>query len=159
MCSHMLLVFLFAFFLTSHIFTLLATSISHFLTAGVKFSCCSPNEISHLCFSLSLCLFFSLSFADNTLENPDIEIISVFHFVFIDSFIVSPQLQDTVGHAISRQKISSCNWVALPVDWACGTDGRSLARCTVTWLPNFLGWIDYQISLAMELRYEEGYKI
>ena len=23
------------------------------------------------------------------------------------------------------------------------TDGRSFVRCTVTWLPNFLGWIDY----------------
>ena len=28
------------------------------------------------------------------------------------------------------------------------TDGR----CTVTWLPNFLGWVDYDISLAMGLR-------
>ena len=32
------------------------------------------------------------------------------------------------------------------------TDGPSLARCTVTWLPNFLGWVDYHISLAMGLR-------
>ena len=36
------------------------------------------------------------------------------------------------------------------------TDGRSLGRsvawCTVTWLPNFLGWVDYHISLAMGLR-------
>ena len=31
------------------------------------------------------------------------------------------------------------------------TDGRSLARCTVTWLPNFLGWVDYHFSLAMGL--------
>ena len=31
------------------------------------------------------------------------------------------------------------------------TDGRSLARCTVTWLPNFLGWVDYNIFLAMGL--------
>ena len=23
------------------------------------------------------------------------------------------------------------------------TDGRSFVRCTVTWLPNFLGWVDY----------------
>ena len=22
------------------------------------------------------------------------------------------------------------------------TDGQSLVRCTVTWLPNFLGWVD-----------------
>ena len=27
---------------------------------------------------------------------------------------------------------------------------RTDGRCTVTWLPNFLGWVDYQISLAME---------
>ena len=52
---------------------------------------------------------------------------------------------------------SSCIWVAIPVDWvilhwyACGADGRSLARCTVTWLPNFLGWVDYRIFLPMVL--------
>ena len=52
----------------------------------------------------------------------------------------------------------SCIWVAMPVDWvilhwyACGAYGRSLARCTVKWLPNFLGWVDYHISLAMGLR-------
>ena len=54
---------------------------------------------------------------------------------------------------------------AIPVDWvilhwyACGADGRSvgrsldrsLARCTATWLPNFLGWVDYHSSLAMGL--------
>ena len=55
-------------------------------------------------------------------------------------------------------KTLSCIWVAIPVDWvilhwyACGADGRSLARCTVTWLPNFLGWVDYHISLAMGRR-------
>ena len=55
-------------------------------------------------------------------------------------------------------KTLSCIWVPLPVDWVilhwytCGADGRSLARCTVTWSPNFLGWVDYHISLAMGLR-------
>ena len=40
----------------------------------------------------------------------------------------------------------------------CGGDGRSVdrsvgrSRCTVTWLANFLGWVDYHISLTMELR-------
>ena len=49
-------------------------------------------------------------------------------------------------------------WVAIPVDWvilhwyACGAGGRSLARCTVTWLPNFLGWVVYHIFLPMVLR-------
>ena len=32
------------------------------------------------------------------------------------------------------------------------TDGRSLARCTVTWLPNFLGWVVYHIFLSVVLR-------
>ena len=68
------------------------------------------------------------------------------------------------GHVVSFQiKLTlSCIWVAIPVDWVtlhwyvCGAEGRSLARslarCTVTWLPNFLGWVDYHISLAMGLR-------
>ena len=53
---------------------------------------------------------------------------------------------------------SSCIWVAIPVGWvilhwyACGADGRSVGRCTVTWLPNFLGWVDYHIFLPMVLR-------
>ena len=25
----------------------------------------------------------------------------------------------------------------------CGADGRADGRCTVTWLPNFLGWVDF----------------
>ena len=43
----------------------------------------------------------------------------------------------------------------------CLTDGRSLARCTVTWLPNFLVWVDYHISFAprLELRYDVQTKI
>ena len=36
--------------------------------------------------------------------------------------------------------------------YACGADGRSLVPCTVTCLPNFLRWVDYHISLAVELR-------
>ena len=40
-------------------------------------------------------------------------------------------------------------YVGVPV---VRTDYHSLARCTVTLLPNFLGWVDYHISLAMGLR-------
>ena len=39
-------------------------------------------------------------------------------------------------------------YIGMPV---MQTDGRSLARWTVTWLPNFLGWVDYQIFIGMEL--------
>ena len=63
------------------------------------------------------------------------------------------------GHAIFfPNKTLSCIWVAIPVDWiflhwyACGVDGRSGGRCTVTWLPNFLGWVVYHIFLPMVLR-------
>ena len=31
----------------------------------------------------------------------------------------------------------------------CGADGRSFVRCTVTWLPNFLGWVDFLSSLLL----------
>ena len=37
-------------------------------------------------------------------------------------------------------------YIGMPV---VRTDGRSVGRCTVTWLPNFLGWVDYHISLVM----------
>ena len=43
---------------------------------------------------------------------------------------------------------SSCIWLAIAVSWvishwyACGADGRAGGR-TVTWLPNFLGWVDF----------------
>ena len=35
-------------------------------------------------------------------------------------------------------------YIGMPVVW---TDGR-----TVTWLPKFLGWVDYHIFLGMGLR-------
>ena len=47
--------FLFTFFFSLSLsFTLVAASISHFLTAAKKFSCYSSNEIGLLCFFLSL---------------------------------------------------------------------------------------------------------
>ena len=53
---------------------------------------------------------------------------------------------------------SSCIWVAIPVDWVilhwytCCADGRSGGRCTVKWLPSFLGWVVYHIFLPTVLR-------
>ena len=41
--------------------------------------------------------------------------------------------------------------------WYGRTVARSLARCTVTWLPNFLGWVDYHISLAVGLRFRNTF--
>ena len=50
---------LFFFFSLPLIFTLVASSISHFLTASIKFTCYSSNEIGLLCF-LSLARALSL---------------------------------------------------------------------------------------------------
>ena len=103
----------------------MASSISHFVTAATKFSCCSSNKkMSSLFFiscSKSLSPFFSLSVAglpptfsfslsfscsifqicghDNS-SNTDAETIAAFRF--IDSSVVSA-LQDAGGYAISRQ--------------------------------------------------------
>ena len=100
-------VFLFTFFLLSLIFTLVASTISHFLTADTKFLCCSSKKkmypLFFICYSSSLSLsVFSLSFAGlsptlsfslslfqicghdkskhNTLDNTDTETISTFRF-------------------------------------------------------------------------------
>ena len=69
------------------------------------------------------------------------------------------------GHAISRfyitkqeglyqnkvnfSLVSTCNYILRWYAWGAGegTVGR-----TVTWLPKFLGWMDYQIFLGMGLR-------
>ena len=65
-CSRSLFFFTAAHFLLA----LVAASISHFVTAATKFSCCFSNKKCLLCFffffisrSRSLSLFFSLSFA------------------------------------------------------------------------------------------------
>ena len=64
------------------------------------------------------------------------------------------------GHAISFQikpwvafwlpyLLIELFYIGMPV---VRTDGRAGGRCTFTWLPNFLGWVVYHISLPMVLR-------
>ena len=36
---------------------------------------------------------------------------------------------------------------------SCGADGRAGGRCTVTWLPNFLGWVDLLTHGAPQARF------
>ena len=65
------------------------------------------------------------------------------------------------GHAISFQikpwahlGCHTC-WLiyfTLVCLWCGRTVGRAGGRCTVTWLPNFLGWVFYHILLPMVLR-------
>ena len=62
--------------------------------------------------------------------------------------IISFQIKPWVAFGLPYLLIEFL-YIGMPV---VRTDGRSLARCTVTWLPNFLGWVDYHIFLAMGLR-------
>ena len=65
------------------------------------------------------------------------------------------------GHAISFQikpwvafglpdLLIELFYIGMPV---VRTNGRAGGRCTVTWLPNFLGWVVYHIFLPMVLRW------
>ena len=62
--EEMLYVVLFTFFSLPLIFTLVAASISHFLTAAKKCSCYSSNEIGLLCFLISGSSSFSVIHAN-----------------------------------------------------------------------------------------------
>ena len=112
-----------------------------FLTAAMFFSLRNSSPL----FSITRSSYFSVIQVSVNIKN-NAEKDTTLLLVFLSK---SPG-----GHV----KTLSCIWVAIPVDWvilhwyACGADGRSLARCTVTWLPNFLGWVDYHISLVVGLR-------
>ena len=75
-------------------------------------------------------------------------------FVFIDSLAASA-LQEAGGYAISRQTnlelhlgCHNC-WLGY-FTLVCLWCGRTVGRM-VTWLPNFLGWVDCHIFLPMVL--------
>ena len=123
--------------------------ISHSRSLSPFFSFVFAGLPPTLSFSLSLsCSIFQIWGHDNqsklnTLDNTDTETISPFRFRLYYSLVVT-----RVALRFPAKITSSCIWVVIPVDWvilhwyACGADGRSLARCTVTWLQNFLGWVD-----------------
>ena len=58
--------------------------------------------------------------------------------------MISLQIKPSVAFGLPYLLIELF-YIGLPV---VRTDGRLLARCTVTLLPNFLGWVDYHISIA-----------
>ena len=191
------------FFTAAHFhLALVVASISYFLTAATKLSCCSlsclvTKKCLLCCLSLALylcrpfsrwasvacrllSLFLCLSLAlfsnflgmtiqliqafklrlivmaknlekyYNTSDNTDTETISASVFVFIDSLVVSA-LQDSAGYAISCPNnlelhlgYHTCwlTYFTLVCLWCGQTVGCSVGRCTVTWLPNVLGWVD-----------------
>ena len=128
------------------IFTLVAASISHFLTGAIKFSCYSSNKIGLLCF-LSLALALSLlSTSMWTLKLSRKKELSLLLLLFFIS--KSPS-----GYAIYRRNarvLEMQNFT--PLTWA---GGRTYGRVrTIFSEPKFLGCIDNQIPLPMVLRYK-----
>ena len=129
------------------IFTLQAASISHFLSATMKFSGFSPDEIHLLCFqSLTLVLSFSVIHVSVNIKN-NIE-------------------KDTTLLLISSLKV----WAAmrfpskqnLELHFGCHTCWlsyftlvclwcRRMGQRNVMWLQKFLRWVDYHIFLPMVL--------
>ena len=99
------------------IFTWLAASISHFLTAAMTFSCFSCNEISLLCLqSLAPALsLLSTRGYTSKITSKKTRLCCCF------SLLQSGRLCDLLPN-----KTLSCIWVATPVDWvilhwyACG---------------------------------------
>ena len=131
----------FYFFTPLGDFHLLAASISHFLTAAMKFPCVSSNEIRLLCFES---LFFC---------NPQItEGVNIKNNVEKDTtflfFFLSLKVQMAMRFP-SKQNLE-LHLGAIPDDWVpvVRTDGQS-GRRTVTWLPKFLSCMGYQIFLPM----------
>ena len=132
------------------IFTLLAASISHSLTAALKFHVFLPTTFVSFVFSHSLQLF--LCYPRECKQQNNVEKDETLLLFFLSK---SPG-----GHSISFQIKP---WVAFRLPYllielfyignhVVPTDSRAVGRCTVTWLSNFLGWVVYHIFLPMMLR-------
>ena len=113
------------------------------------------------CRRLSLFLCLSLALYSKFVDMAIYLSLIRFPFSSLLTLLLSLLHQTPVAMWFPAKITSSCIWVTIPVDWvilhwyACGADGRSLARCTVTWLPNFLGWVDlltHGVPLASALR-------
>ena len=59
---------------------------------------------------------------------------------------IDVQLGFSWAPKLQARKCENKHW------FPCGADGRSFVRCTVTWLPNFLGWVDFLIYGAAHTR-------
>ena len=93
----------------------------------------------------------------NALDNTDTETISASCFRLYWLFLVVSASQDTCSYAISRQNNLELN-LGCHTCWlkyftfgmsVVRTDGGRADGGTVTWLPKFLGWVDYHIFFGM----------
>ena len=116
-------------------------------------------SLPSFCTTTTLCLSLALysKFVDMTINLSLKKQFPLSGFVFIDSLAASA-LQEAAGYAISRPNnlelhlgCHTC-WLSY-FTLVCLWCGRTVER-TVTWLPNFLEWVDYHIFLPMVLRYK-----
>ena len=128
------------------IFALLTASISHFLTAALNFHVFLPTNSSPL-FSITRSSSFSVIHVSVYIKN-NAEKDKTLLLFFPSKSPISFQIKPWVAFGLPYMLIE-LSYIGMPV---VRTDGRSLARCTVTWLPSFPGRVDSHISLAMGLR-------
>ena len=126
------------------IFTLQAANISHFLTATMKFSCFSSNEIHLLCFqSLTLALSVSVIHMSVNIKN-NMTWLCCFFSLKVRTAVWFPSKQNLELHL----GFHTCwlSYFTLVCLWCWQT-----GQCNVTQLPKFLRWVDYHIFLPMVL--------
>ena len=128
-------------------FTLLAASISHFLTAALNLYVFLPTKFVSFVLSITRSSSFSVIHVGVNIKN-NAENTRLCCCFFLSkspgSHVISVEIKPWVAFGLLYLLIELF-YIGMPVV-------RTDDRCTVTWLPNFLGWVDYHISLAMGLR-------
>ena len=103
-------------------------------------------------FSITRFTSFSVIYVSVNLKNnaeKDTTLLLFFLSKSLGGHVISFQIKPLVAFGLHYLLIELF-YIGMPV---VRTNGRSVARSgTVMWLPNFLGWVDYHISLAMGLR-------
>ena len=126
----------------------MVASISHFLTTAIKFSCCSSNKKCLLCFlslALALCRSFS-RWASLACRLLSLFSISAFRFRLYRlssclCFTRRGRLCDFLPNNLELH-LGCHTCLLIYFTLACLWCGRTGGR-TVTWLPKFLGRVDY----------------
>ena len=128
------------FFSLPLIFTLVAASISHFLTATIKFSCYSSNEIGLLCF---LPLAPALSLKTLKLSRKKESALLLLFFIS----------KSPGGYAMYRPNARVLEMYNFTQAYMKGwTYVRTYFVRTIFSEPNFFGCVDYRIFLPFVLR-------
>ena len=108
------------------IFTLLASTISLCFTAALNFHVFLPTK------------FVSFVF-NHLLSQKDTTLLLFFLSKRPGGHAISFQIKPWVAFGLPYLLIELF-YIGMPV---VRTDSRAVGRCTVTWLPNFLGWVVY----------------